>query len=153
MLAVSIFVSGWNCQMILIIDFTCAREESHSWDSLVKFQEEIQGFLRVPTLICIPRSAAFEQKQHNHLKLLDINPFKDLLSGELNSMNFSQFIRATMEVFREIRRLLQNQNIRKLVWVNADASSLLVCYLFYYFIHFICLSYLVYYSLVLLNRQ
>ncbi len=106
------------------------REESHSWDSLVKFQKEIQALHEVPTFICIPKSVVFEQKKNSRLKFLEINPFIDLLSGNSNVMNFSQFTKATTKIFFEIRRLLRGQEVKKLVWVNADASSLLVCNLF-----------------------
>jgi len=116
--------------VILIVDFTCMREESHSWDSLVKFQEEIQALHVTPTFICIPRSVVFDQKKNSYLKFLEINPFIDLLSGNSNVMNIFQFTKRTTKIFFEIGRLLRDQEVKKLVWVNADTSSLLACNLY-----------------------
>lgn len=108
----------------LLMDFTCTRKESHSWDSLLRFQRALIKLGHEDLTVCIPRGSVFTSKASRNIHSLDVSLFKKQLSGEAKKMNWLEFLYSTFMIFRATRKVINNFNPAQLIWPNTEGSSL-----------------------------
>jgi glycosyltransferase involved in cell wall biosynthesis len=110
--------------MTLLMDFTCTRKESHSYDSLLRFQRALIKLGHENVIVCIPRGSVFTNKPSQSIHSLDVTLFKKQLSGEAKKMGWIEFLYSTFMIFRTIRKVVYKFNPAQLIWPNAEGSSL-----------------------------
>lgn len=112
--------------MILLLDFTCARRESHSWDSLLRFQKFLNSASPEHVTICIPRAELFPAHDSSSTFSLGLRVFEKQLSGESHRLNLREFFVSTFKILLSTRRVIKKFSPNKLVWPNTEGPSLLV---------------------------
>jgi glycosyltransferase involved in cell wall biosynthesis len=115
----------WCGQVILLIDYTCVRKESHNWDSLLKFRDEILRQTDNEVVVCIPSETPFPNTNEREVYPLSCNPFERQLSGRSHSLGIFEFFKSAFVVYRTTKLLITQKKPSKLIWVNAEAPSLL----------------------------
>jgi len=111
--------------MTLLIDFTCARRESHSWDSLLRFQKSLKMIGAHDVTICIPQDNSFSDKHSSTVYSFEIKIFEKQLSGVSHKLTLLDFLFSTMKVYKALKRAINKFDPTNLVWPNAEGPSVL----------------------------
>ena len=107
--------------MIALVDFTCTRIDSHSGDSLIRFQEKILKFLDLETVIVVPKSDLFTP---SYPMLTIHTPYAKILAGKRDQLSILGFIRSIFITGFENFRVLRREDCQGLAFPQIDPGSL-----------------------------
>ena len=119
------YLYSWCRQVILLFDYTCVRKESHNWDSLLKFRNAIMKQTNSVVAVCVPSNAPFSNTDLVEVYPLDSNLFENQLSGRAHNLGIFEFLKSAFFIYRTTKLLIAQKKPSKLIWVNAEAASLL----------------------------
>jgi glycosyltransferase involved in cell wall biosynthesis len=106
---------------VFLVDPTCVRRDTHSWDSLIRFQSHIQAFSEWELEISIPNEESINMTDLSKLEKI---PYRNQILGKKKKLSWFGFVSEVFEAYFRLKRLILSQQHVGLLLPNADPGSI-----------------------------